>query len=112
MVADTKYIVVFCTAPDMDIADRIGRELVKDEMAACVNIIKGVSSIYKWKGEICRESEVLLIIKTVESLYFALEAKIKSLHPYEVPEIISLPISAGLVDYLKWISSEVTAWES
>lgn len=82
----------------------IADSLVGDGSAACVNIIPSVTSIYRWKGEICREGELLLLIKSREELKNRLAEQIIALHPYEVPEIISLDIDSGSEPYLKWIS--------
>jgi len=95
-------VVVLCTFPDLDQARQIGAALVERQVAACVNLLPGVESIYRWEGKIERASEVLGVIKTTR--YADLEAAIRELHPYEVPEIIALPVVAGLPAYLKWLS--------
>lgn len=96
-------IVVLITAPSEDEAARIGSALVTEGLAACANIIRGVRSIYRWKGAICDDSECLLIIKTVSDNFEGLERRVRELHPYEVPEIISLPIIKGSKPYLDWV---------
>ncbi|RMD90648.1 MAG: divalent-cation tolerance protein CutA [Calditrichaeota bacterium] len=96
-------IVVFCTAPDQEIAEQIAQTLVEERLAACCNLIPKLTSIYFWQGKIQKDSEILLIIKTDRKLFSKLEAKIKELHPYEVPEIISMAIDQGSNDYLKWM---------
>jgi len=96
-------IVVFCTTPDQKTAERIAQTLVEQKLAACCNLIPNLTSIYQWQGKIQKDSEVLMIIKTHRKLFSELEAKIKALHPYQVPEIISLPIEQGNADYVKWI---------
>lgn len=103
----TDYIVVFITAPNEDEAVRIAKELVGSELAACVNIIKGIRSIYRWKGAIEDDAEMLLIAKTRLELMDPLRERVKGLHSYSVPEIIAIPITAGSGDYLSWIG-EVT----
>lgn len=101
------YIVALVTAPSLDIAEKLARSLVEQKLAACVNILPGVSSIYAWKGEIQTDEEVLLLIKTRAALFSEkLAPAIKALHPYEVPEIIALPIEMGAADYLNWIGQE------
>ena len=99
-------IVVLMTAKDITEAEKIAAELVKDGLAACVNIINKVRSIYKWQGEICRETEALCVIKTVKGNFETLKDKIKSLHSYTVPEVIGLPIEVGSAKYLKWLVKE------
>ena len=95
-------VVVLCTFPDLDQARQIGAALVERQVAACVNLLPGVESIYRWEGKVERAGEVLALIKTTR--YSDLEAAIRELHPYEVPEIIALPVVAGLPAYLKWLS--------
>jgi periplasmic divalent cation tolerance protein len=99
----TAEIVIYITAPSEDDAAKIARSLVESRLAACVNIIKNVRSIYTWQGNIEDDSEVLMIVKTQKKHLDALSSKVKELHSYDVPEIIVLPIIAGSEDYLKWI---------
>ncbi len=89
------FYIVFCTVPNQETADNIAGALVKDELAACVNIVPGLTSVYRWEGKICRDQETLLICKTTETAYRKLESKIKEIHPYDTPEIIAIPIIAG-----------------
>ena len=98
-----KYVVVFMTAPDEEVAATIGRSLVEEGLCACCNIVNPVRSIYKWKGRIYDEKELLCVIKTRAELFERLKQRVKQLHPYEVPELISLPIEEGLEEYLSWI---------
>jgi periplasmic divalent cation tolerance protein len=98
------YLTVFCTVPDLETARRIARTLVHEELAACVNLLPGLTSVYRWQGQVEESSELLLIIKTRQERYPALEARIKALHPYQVPEIIALAIEQGSMSYLDWIS--------
>jgi periplasmic divalent cation tolerance protein len=98
-------ILVLTTTNSRSNADKIGKMLVLGKLAACVNIVEKVSSIYEWKGELIEDNEFLLIIKSKKELFSEVEEKIKSLHPYETPEIISFDISAGSRDYLSWINS-------
>jgi periplasmic divalent cation tolerance protein len=99
----TGYIIVFCTISSLDKAKKISYELVNKKLAACVNIINGLTSIYEWKGEVCTESECLMVIKTRKELFDKLKNVILSIHPYNVPEIVSFDISDGLEPYLNWI---------
>jgi periplasmic divalent cation tolerance protein len=102
----TDGLVVLCTCPDEATAERIARELVSGRWAACVNRVSGVRSTYLWKGDLKDEPEVLLIVKTLRGRYEELEMRLRALHPYEVPEIIALPILAGSERYLAWMAAE------
>ena len=96
-----------CTVPDFDCAQKIAQMLVEKRLAACCNIIPGLTSIYSWEDKIQQDSELLLVIKSVEQNFSPLEKAIKQLHPYDVPEIISVNISMGSKKYLDWIFSLV-----
>ena len=98
-------ILVLTTCPDEATAGRIAVDLVEAGLAACVNRVSGVRSTYRWKDRLEDEPEVLLIIKTLASRYQTLEMRLKSLHPYEVPEIIALPIVGGSPEYLSWLGT-------
>lgn len=87
-------------------AKKIALSLVEKKFAACVNLLKGVESIYRWKGKLSDEKEILMLIKTREKLYKSVEEEVKRVHSYEVPEIIALPIIAGSKDYFYWMDSE------
>ncbi len=102
--------VVLCNTPP-DASERIARALVEGKLAACVNVLPNVVSIYTWKGEVCRDGESTLLIKTRASLVPAVTAKIRELHPYEVPEVIALSIheGEGNPDYLAWVLAETKA---
>ncbi|SRR5581483_1436792 len=100
-------LVVFSTFPDADSARKIARTLVEEKLAACVNILPQVKSIYRWKGEIETANEVFVIIKTTIGKYQQLEQRIRALHSYEVPEIIALRLHDGLPDYLNWIEQSL-----
>ena len=95
-------VVVLCTFPDLDQARQIGAALVERQVAGCVNLLPGIESIYRWEGKIERAGEVLAVIKTTR--YADLEAAIRELHPYEVPEILALPVQAGFPAYLSWLA--------
>jgi periplasmic divalent cation tolerance protein len=103
----TDHLVALCTCPDRDTALRIAEALVERRLAACVNVIPGVTSVYQWEGRCERGEEHLLLIKTGAALYPALEEAIRALHSYELPEVIAVPIDRGLPDYLAWIDRSV-----
>jgi periplasmic divalent cation tolerance protein len=100
-------VVVLCTFPDLDQARQIGAALIETQVAACVNLLPGVESIYRWQGKVERAGEVLAVFKTTR--YPDLEAKIRELHPYEVPEVLALPVAAGLPAYLGWLEESCGA---
>ncbi|MCE1248180.1 MAG: divalent-cation tolerance protein CutA [Firmicutes bacterium] len=100
------YMVVFVTVPTEEVGLKIAKAVLEEKLAACVNINKGMRSLYWWEDRIQDESEVQLIIKTKFGLYSQLEAKVKELHPYTVPEIIGFPITCGYRPYLDWITRE------
>jgi periplasmic divalent cation tolerance protein len=104
-----KFIQVLTTTDKREDAERIALSLVEMRLAACVQIVEGVTSVYRWKGKIETTGEWLCLIKSREDRYGAIEETIRSLHPYEVPEIIALPVAAGSRDYLNWVASELTA---
>ena len=105
------YILVLNTCNSEEIASKIAETLVKKKLAACVNIVNGMESVYQWQGKIQRDTELLLIIKTRQSLFSQLEHEIQELHDYELPEIIAVPIEAGEKNYLNWIQSSTNAME-
>jgi periplasmic divalent cation tolerance protein len=96
-------IVILITAPSKEEAEAIGNHLVDTRLAACVNIISSVQSIFFWEGKRCGESEVLLLVKTKRSLFAPLCEAVQKRHPYSVPEIIALPIVEGSEKYLQWV---------
>ena len=102
----TDYIVVFVTAKSEKEAEKIAQVLLKEKLAACVNIAPGLKSVFRWKGKISAEVEVLLMIKTKDRLFEKLKKKIIEIHSYDVPEIIALPILAGFEKYLDWLGKE------
>ena len=95
--------IVLCTVPDADTGQRIASRLVEYGHAACVNLLPGVRSVYRWKGEVHSDEEALLMIKARAADYPKLEAAILELHPYELPEIIAVPLTGGLPQYLDWV---------
>ena len=99
-------ILVLCTCPDEAAADRIATALVDTRLAACVNRIPGITSTYRWQGNIQHEKECLLLIKTSSERFDALRERIVALHPYELPEVIAVDIALGHAPYLAWIAAE------
>lgn len=98
-----KAFVILVTVPDVGEGGKVADALVGEKLAACVNMIESVSSIYWWKGKVERGAEALLVIKTRSSLVERVVARVRELHSYEVPEVVALPIEAGNPDYLKWL---------
>ncbi|UCH60723.1 MAG: divalent-cation tolerance protein CutA [Anaerolineales bacterium] len=106
----TPYILVLITTPSAEVGKQLAEALLEMKLAACVNIIPGVNSIYAWKGEIQNDQEALLVVKSRLDLFEDhLAPAVKALHPYDVPEIIALPILMGSKSYLDWIGEETQA---
>jgi periplasmic divalent cation tolerance protein len=99
-----EILLAFSTFPDIETARRIARELVAENFAACANIVPAIESIYRWKGKIEQGNETLVLFKTTVTRSAAFEEKLKSLHPYDVPEIILIPVTGGLPAYLRWVA--------
>ena len=100
----TLFQIVLTTCPDKACAERIAQALVEDGLAACVNILPPMHSIYRWKGKIEQATEQLLVIKSTVARFPAIRERLQALHPYELPEIIAVPIADGLPGYLAWLS--------
>ncbi|ABC80907.1 MULTISPECIES: divalent-cation tolerance protein CutA [Anaeromyxobacter] len=98
--------VVLVTAPDADAAARLARALVEERLAACGNVVPAIRSIYRWEGSVHDEGEALLVLKTRAARVDALRARVLELHPYQVPEVLVLPVEAGSEAYLAWIAAE------
>lgn len=105
----SEVLLVLTNTPDRATAERIAEALVTEQLAACVNILAGCTSLYRWEGKLERAGEVPLLIKTTRDAYPQLETRLRQLHPYELPEIIALPLSAGLPEYLDWVAQETTS---
>jgi len=103
----TDALVVLCTVPDEPTAERLARGLVEARLAACVNVLGGVRSFYRWKGAVQDDRELQLVIKTRRTHFDALAAWIAREHPYEVPEVLALPVVAGAASYLRWLRDHV-----
>ena len=103
----SSYIVVLVTVGLSEEAAKLGRSLVEERLAACVNCIGPIRSVYRWKGQIEEDEEFLLVVKTREDLFARLKAKVVSLHSYSVPEVIALPIVKGNEGYLQWLGEQL-----
>ncbi|KAF6255967.1 hypothetical protein COO60DRAFT_1531576 [Scenedesmus sp. NREL 46B-D3] len=106
---DTGILVVYVTAPSADVAGSLAAALVDRQLAACVNILPGVTSVYSWKGKVEKDSEVLMMIKTQAHLLERLTAQVKALHPYDEPEVIALPVVGGSASYMAWLRDSTAA---
>jgi periplasmic divalent cation tolerance protein len=107
MPNEINYMVILTTCPDEATAERLARTLVEERLAACVNRLAGVRSTYRWQGEVHDEPEVLLVIKTTAATVGTLSARLLDLHPYEVPEVLALPVAGGSERYLQWLGLNV-----
>jgi periplasmic divalent cation tolerance protein len=103
---DDRPLLVLSTAPDEDTAARLAHAILDARCAACVNLLPGLRSIYRWKGAVEEAREVQLLIKTRATRFADVERVLRAHHPYETPEIIALPIDAGSADYLAWLAAE------
>jgi periplasmic divalent cation tolerance protein len=104
--AVSDVLLLLNTCPNAEVARHLARALVEERFAACVNLVPGLTSIYRWQGQIEESTEVLLLIKTTRERLAALEARLSALHPYELPELIVVEIDSGLTHYLDWVRSE------
>ncbi|MBB3345428.1 divalent-cation tolerance protein CutA [Luteimonas sp. RC10] len=100
------------TCPDNATAQHIARALVEARLAACVNLVPGVTSIYRWQGQVQSDAEVLLVIKTTADRLEALTERLRALHPYDTPALVALPVAGGLTDYLRWVDDETAPIET
>ncbi len=105
----TEVRTVLMTAPDPETATALGRRLVEERLAACVNLVPGVTSVYWWEGGVQEDQEVLMVLKTRVSMVSALVQRAVELHPYEVPEVLVLPVESGSERYLEWVRQECRA---
>jgi periplasmic divalent cation tolerance protein len=101
-----EVIVVLTNLPDRETAQKLAQELVARRLAACVNVLAECTSVYRWKGKIENASEVPVLIKTRAGRYGEVEAAIRELHPYELPEVVAVPVVRGLGEYLEWVAGE------
>ncbi len=98
-----KIITIICTVPDFKTGKDIGEKLVSENLISCVNIIPGITSIYRWQGKICSDNEVILFMKSRLSLFDKIDSRVQELHPYDVPEVISMDIDNASNPYHEWI---------
>jgi len=106
-MSENKFIIIITTVNTDSAAKKIAQSLIEEKLAACVNIIPSVTSVFRWEGKISAEPELILIAKSEERLFTEIKDKILSLHPYELPEIITVPITNGSKEYLKWIETNL-----
>jgi len=99
--------IAMITVPDESVAKNIARTLVEERLAACVNIVGGVTSVFRWQGNILEETELLLLAKTTRTKFADLQRRVIQLHPYDVPEIVSLDVPSGYDHYLAWVKNSV-----
>lgn len=102
-----KPVMIITTVPDIDTGQKIANYLVEEKLAACVNIIPRVTSIYRWQGQIQTDTELLVLIKSTQSMEHTIYEAVKDMHPYELPELITVSIDRGDGDYLQWITDSV-----
>lgn len=105
---NSDVVVVLVTAPDADVARPLARALVDEGLAACVNVLPGVRSVYRWQGAVEESDESLLLIKLGRAGLERLTDRVRALHPYDVPEIVALPVTGGLTEYIEWVRREST----
>lgn len=105
-MSEHEVIMVITNLPDRATAERIADTLVTEDVAACVNVLTECTSIYRWEGKLEHSREVPLLIKTTKAAYPQLEKMLRKLHPYDLPEIVALPVTAGLPEYLTWVAQE------
>lgn len=105
---DSEHLVCLSTCPNLTLAKEIADAVVEDGHAACVNIVPGLTSVYRWKGETHHDQEVLLVMKTTRAAWKQLEETVLRLHTEELPEIIAVPVAKGLSDYLAWVTYQTT----
>ncbi len=107
-VVTSDALLVLCSCPDQVIAEQLAQTMVSQKLSACVQIVPGITSIYRWEEKICQENEVLLVIKTAADMIKTLTRWLVREHPYDVPEVIALPISAGSQIYIDWLLNNST----
>lgn len=105
-MASSEPLVVLMTAANREEANQIAEILVSARLAACVQILPDIESVYRWQGEVKREKEILILAKTVRSRFDELESRVRAMHSYETPEIVALPVTAASEPYLKWLIDE------
>jgi len=104
MLLSMNYHMIYCTCPDNEVANQISKTLVQNKLAACVNILPNITSIYTWQGELQQDQELLLLIKSRSDKFEDIKQAIINIHPYELPEIIAVSIDNAVPNYLNWIN--------
>ena len=104
-----EVLLVMSTFPDAQPAQRVAQQIVEERLAACANVLPSIKSIYRWQGKVEESEESLVLIKTTVDRFAAMQTTLRRLHPYEVPEIVALPIDRGLPDYLRWVVEQCAA---
>lgn len=107
-IDNQKMLLVMTTITDIDKGKLLARQIIEEQLVACCNIVPGVTSIYRWKNELCEDQECLLVMKTVETRYIQLSKFILQQHPYETPELIAFPITKSTQEYLSWVIKETS----
>ncbi|MDW3096084.1 MAG: divalent-cation tolerance protein CutA [Gammaproteobacteria bacterium] len=107
-INNQEMLLVMTTITDIDKAKLLARQVVEEQLAACCNIVSGVTSIYRWKDELCEDQECLLVMKTIKTRYIQLSEFILQQHPYETPELIALPIKESTQEYLSWVTKQTS----
>ena len=107
MIKTAQYFVVLVTAPKLTVARKLARGILKKRLAACTNLVPGLESHYWWEGKICRDAEILMVMKTSRAKLQALEKFVLAEHPYDTPEFVGVPIVSGSRRYLKWVGESV-----
>jgi len=105
---DQKMLLVMTTITDIDKGKLLARQVVKLQLAACCNIVPNITSVYRWKDELCEDQECLLVMKTTKIRYKELEQFIQQQHPYELPELIAFPVTASTQEYLSWVTQQTS----
>ncbi len=108
MAVTTEASVILCSCPNLEVAQQLARELVTRGWSACVQILPAMTSIYIWQGKVCQENETLLVIKTASVNITIISEWLDASHPYEVPEVIAIPVTAGSATYINWLLSNST----
>ncbi|HEX7814228.1 divalent-cation tolerance protein CutA [Dyella sp.] len=102
----SQILLCYCTCPSADMAQHLAERLVGESLAACVNLLPKMTSVYRWEGKVTTQSEALLLIKTTDTRFEALRQRLVELHPYDVPELIGVPVEHGHDAYLEWVRRE------
>lgn len=110
-MTDGEVRIVFVTGPEAGSLETLGRSLVEERLAACVNVVPGVSSVYRWKGDVQTDSEAIAMIKTTKARMASLRERIADLHPYDVPELLAVSVTEGSEAYLNWVRESVRMGE-